>query len=112
MCTDRVFSVLKRLSRAAGLWLDDVGRTLTRRVRMLLRFLVTTETVAHRGKNFLGEGMFLARAKTCEQGRGEHFGRYRLVDRGIHGPAAFDGILNEPRIIIQRVVFGERGRRE
>src|SRR3984957_18753825 len=110
MCTDRAFSVLKHLSRAAGLWLDDVGRTLTRRIRMLLRFLVTAETVAHRGKNFLGEGMFLARAKTREQGRGEHFSRHRLVDRGVDGPAALPGIFDEPRIIIQRVVFGERGR--
>ena len=79
---------------------------------MLLRLLVSPKTVAHGGENLFGEGMFLARAETGEQGCGQHLRRHRLVDRGIDGPAALAGILDKAGIIVERVVSGERRRRE
>ena len=79
---------------------------------MLLRFLVAAETGAHRGENFLGKGMLLARSEARVQGRGQHLGRHRLVDRGIHGPAAFAGILDKAGILIERCVLGQRRRGE
>src|SRR3974377_1508040 len=100
----------ERLSRAAGLWLDDVRRALSRRIGMLLRLLVTPKAGAHGGKNLFGEGMFLSGAETGGQGGGQPFRRHRLVDRGIDGPAAFARILDKAGIIVERVVPGERGR--
>src|SRR5690242_10677140 len=95
-------------SRPAGLWLADFGRALRRRVRLLLRFLVTAETGAHRGENLFGKGMFLARAKACKQCRGEDLRRHRLVDGGIDGPAALARILDKPGIGRKRLIFGKR----
>src|SRR5438105_11064302 len=109
----RTYSDLgKRRSRTAGLWLDDIGRDLSRRIRMLLRLLMATEAGAHRRKNLFGEGVFLARAETREQGCGEHFGRHRLVDSGVDSPAAFAGVLHKSRIAPERRIFGQRGSRE
>ena len=73
---------------------------------------MAAKTGAHRGEDLFGKGMFLARPKAREQSGGQHFSRYGLVDRGIDGPAAFAGILDEPGVIIQRIVLGERGGRE
>ena len=81
---------------------DQIGRGLSRRIGMLLRFLVAAETVAHRGQNLLREGMVPARAESGEQGRRQHLGRHGLVDRRVDGPAAFAGILDEARIGLER----------
>src|SRR5579864_7676691 len=86
----------------------DRWTSLTR----LLRLAMTAETGPHRGEDFFGKGMFLARAETREQGRGQDFGRHGLVDGGIDGPAAFAGVLDEAGVVVERVVLGERGRRE
>ena len=66
------------------------------------------KSCAHRREQLFGKGVVLARAEARVQRRGQHLGRHGLVDRGIHGPAAFAGILDEAGIIIERMVFRER----
>src|SRR5690349_5136858 len=90
----------------AGLWW--VGCPLWR----FMRLLVAAKALAHRGENFFRKGVLLARAKTCKQRRGQNLSRHRLVDRGIHGPAAFAGVLDEARISPQRRILRQRGCRE
>src|SRR5262245_3417502 len=70
---------------------------------------MAAEAGAHCRKNFLGEGMFLARAEPSKQGCGQNLGGHRLVYGRIHGPATFAGILDKARVVIQRVVLRERG---
>src|SRR5882757_6265096 len=93
----------------SSLWLDDVGRVLAHRVRMLLRLPVAAETGTHRRENLFGKGVLLARPESREQGCGEHLGRHRLVDGGVDGPAAFAGVFDKTGIGIERVIFRERG---
>src|SRR5579872_2942505 len=103
---DRVFAVSGMVpSRMTGLRFDDLWCAGLSRVRVLPWFLVAAESFAHRRKNFFSESMFLSGTKTCEQRRGQHFGRHRLIDCGIHRPAAFSGILDETRIAAKRGVF-------
>src|ERR1700704_5317273 len=72
------------------------------------RLLMAAETSAHRGKNFLGKRMFLARAEASEQSGGEHLGRDRLVDGGVDGPPSLAGVLDEAGILIERMVLRQR----
>src|SRR5215831_10184131 len=65
------------------------------------------EAGAHCRENLFGEGVVFPRAEAREQGRGQDFRGYRLVDCGIDGPAAFTGILDKARIVVERVVFSE-----
>ena len=93
-------------------YLTDRHEYSSLRTGFLRRLLVAAETGPHRGQDLLGKGVVLARAEAgVERGR-QHFRRHGLVDRGVHGPAAFAGILHEARVIIQRLVLGERGCRE
>src|ERR1700733_2129298 len=92
----------------SSLWLDDVGRVLSRWVWMLLRLLVAAETGAHRREDLFSEGVFPARPEAREQSRGQHLGGHRLVDGGIDGPAAFAGIFDKAGIGIERVIFRKR----
>src|SRR3981189_3440530 len=99
---------MNRPSSASSLWLDDIGRILAHRIRMLLRLPVAAETGTHRRENLFRKCVFLARPQSRKQRRGKHLARYRLVDGGIDGPAAFAGILDKAGIIIERVIFRER----
>ena len=73
-----------------------------------MRLAVAAKARAHRRQDLLGEGVLLARAETRKQRRGQDFGRHRLVDRGIDGPAAFAGILDKAGVVVERVVLGKR----
>src|SRR4051812_46364294 len=101
---------MNRLSSASSLWLDDIGRSLAHRVRMLLRLPVAAKTGTHRRENLFRKGVLLARPESSKQRGGEHLRRYRLVDGGVDGPAAFAGILDKAGIGIERMIFRERRR--
>ncbi len=54
---------------------------------------------------FSRKGVLLARAEARKERRRQHFGRHRLLDRGLDGPAAFAGILDEAGVAIERRIL-------
>ena len=70
---------------------------------------MAAEAEAHGREHLFAEGVLLPRAEPGVQRRGEHIGRHRLLDRGLDGPAALAGILDEAREILQLRIFRQRG---
>ncbi len=56
---------------------------------------VPAEAEAHGRQHLFAEGVLLARAEAGVERRGQHVGRHRFLDRGLDGPAALAGILDE-----------------
>src|SRR5579862_5387455 len=79
----------------ANLWLD-----------------VPPESLAHGGEDFLRKSVLGARAKARIERSGENIRRHRFLDRGLNGPAALAGILDEARIGGEGRILRKRGRGE
>src|SRR6516162_5371384 len=69
---------------------------------------MAAELEAHGRKHALREGVVLAGAEARIECGGQHLGRYRLLDRGLHGPTAFARILDHAGKVGERRVLGER----
>src|SRR5689334_5429259 len=69
---------------------------------------VPPESLAHGGKDLLREGVLTARAEARIERGGENVRRNRFLDRGLNGPAALAGILDEARIGSKRRILRER----
>src|ERR1700722_19082917 len=64
-----------------------LGACLQFGIGRLLALNVPAEAEAHGGEHLFAEGVLLPGAETREQRRGEHVGRYRLLDSVLGGPA-------------------------
>src|SRR4051794_7301790 len=64
---------------------------------LVLRVLhgVAAELVAQRRGHLRGVRLVLARGEALQQGKGDHRGGHRLVDRVEHRPAALARVLHE-----------------
>src|SRR5260370_37403919 len=71
---------------------------------------VATESFAHGGKNFFGEGMLVTRTKTRIECSGKHFGRHTFFERGSNRPTAFPGVLHEAGVGVEFVITRQSDR--
>src|SRR5450432_3582472 len=69
-----------------------------RLLRLRFRFDVSAELLPHGRKNFVGEGMFLARAKTRIQRGCQHFRWNCFFNGSLDGPSSFARILHEAAV--------------
>ena len=70
---------------------------------------VPAEAEAHGREHLFAEGMFLPRAETGVERRGDHIRRNRFLDRGLDRPAALARILDEAGKILQLRILRQRG---